>query len=194
MVRINHARFGRARREARRSGAEAVWVGSAGPYLRDRILSSASVIHERRDLDGNDQRVGAAEVRLEARSGGRTPVLMGGVQVAVNDCFDSLPPVCTFPAGAGLQLRAGAAAPYDMGIGELAFVPSVGTVRWGGDWDWTVRFDAVVRPGVGQGVQLELGVRQDWLWISRRSEDVATGARRVDSIGLVFGLRFSSDE
>ncbi len=144
------------------------------------------------DLDPGDTKLGAAEVRWEARSTGVTPVLMAGVQVAENGCSDSLPPICDFPGSAGLQIRAGMAAPFEVGPGELALVPSGGAVRWGDDWDLSLRLDAVIRFGVGQGAQFEVGARQDFLWISRRSETVVTRERRVDLVGLALGLRFGT--
>lgn len=143
------------------------------------------------DFDPGDRKVGAAELRWETRSPGLTPVLMGGVQVAENDCADSLPPICTFPGAAGVQFRAGFSAPAELGPVHLTLIPTAGTVRWGGGWDRSLRLDAVVRIGLRQGAQFEVGARQEWLWISRRTAEVVTRGRRVDLVGLVLGLRFA---
>jgi hypothetical protein len=143
-----------------------------------------------RDTEIGGAFVAAAEFRWEARSAGFTPLAMGGVHLTENSCADSLPPQCSYPAGVALQLRGGIAGAFDLDFADFVVVPSVGMLRWGGAWDPAFRLDAALRVGITPGVQLETGVRQDWIWMSARDRDVFTGERRLDSVGLVLGLRF----
>jgi hypothetical protein len=144
------------------------------------------------DIDAVGTTVLSAEVRWEARASGITPAFMVGGLANGNTCADSLPPLCNYPDEGALRALGGFTAPFDLGFAQLAVGPAAGAMRWGGEWDATLRFDAALRFGSEDGTQFEVGLRQDWVRISGRTTGVIVSERRADLLSLVVGVRFGS--
>lgn len=143
-----------------------------------------------RDIVGSF--VGSLELRWEALESQVSPFADASVRLFENPCDDSLPPGCGLPGTGAVQVSGGVLGGRDLGTLTVFIAPSVGVMRWGGDWDPTARLGTGLRFGIGPRLELETGVRAEWIWISERTTSVRTSERRFDSLSLVLGLRFGS--
>lgn len=135
---------------------------------------------------------GFTEARWEPRRAAFSPLLIAGFRVGGNSCEDSDPAGCALPSTTALVLRAGAAVARRVGPAEVVVAPTVGALRWGGAWDPSVRVDAGLRFGIGQGVQLQGGGQFDFVWTGRTTGSVRVRERRVDFVGAQLGVRFET--
>jgi hypothetical protein len=132
------------------------------------------------------------ELRWEPNPARIAPIAIAGFQITDNSCSESLPPQCGFPGDAAPFGRAGFSAVADLGSIRLVATPSLGVLRWGEEWDPSLRLETGVRFDFGaSNVEMELALRGERIWISRRTGSVSVDEGGANMIGIQVGMRFA---